>query len=85
MLCLQGPHQVAQNSTTYTCPGSNFVTGSPLSHLATGKAGAASPTFSLGSAAPRLAARLRLSRVAAIGVTALNRTLFIFASRLINL
>ena len=28
MLAMQGPHQVAQNSITYTLPGSKSLTGS---------------------------------------------------------
>src|SRR5262245_13119103 len=45
MFAMQGPHQVAQNSTTYTLPLSNFSTLSPLTQTSTARAGALSPTF----------------------------------------
>ena len=48
---LQGPHQVAQNSTTYTFPFSRVSTGVPLTHFATAMGGASDPTFSVGKAA----------------------------------
>src|SRR5678816_2197216 len=41
-----GPHQVAQNSTTYTLPFSNPVTSSPLTHFSIDSGGALSPTLS---------------------------------------
>src|SRR5881409_3337634 len=47
MLSLQGPHQVAQYSTTYVLPFSKPVTGSPLTHLETASSGALSPTKSV--------------------------------------
>ena len=31
-MAMHGPRQVAQNSTTYTLPGSNALTASPCSH-----------------------------------------------------
>src|SRR5690349_1343609 len=46
MLARQGPHQVAQNSTTYVLPGSNASTFSPLTHPETARGGAGSPMFS---------------------------------------
>src|SRR5262245_51069484 len=46
MLARQGGHQVAQNSTTYTFPGSNLATLSPLTQSLMSIAGAASPTCS---------------------------------------
>src|SRR5262245_1415321 len=45
MFSLQGPHQVAQNSTTYSLPFSNCGTGVPLSHFADWRTGAGSPMF----------------------------------------
>ena len=44
MLCRHGPHQVAQNSTTYTLPFSNLATGLPFTHFAGVMLGAISPT-----------------------------------------
>src|SRR4051794_18757940 len=44
MAAMHGPHHVAQNSTTYTLPGSNLATGAPATHLVTANGGAASPT-----------------------------------------
>src|SRR3954454_4564017 len=46
MNAIQGPHQVAQNSTTYTLPGSNPLTSSPWSHLVAFSGGAGSPPLS---------------------------------------
>src|SRR5262245_52250100 len=43
MLSRQGPHHVAQNSTTYVLPGSNFSNLSPLTQLETASGGAGSP------------------------------------------
>jgi hypothetical protein len=45
---LQGVHQVAQNSTTYTVPFSNWPTGLPFNHSRTRSDGAGSPRFSVG-------------------------------------
>src|SRR6185369_14588331 len=42
---MQGPHQVAQNSTTKTLPFSKPVMESPFTHFSTLNAGALSPTF----------------------------------------
>lgn len=36
----QGPHHVAQNSTTYTFCGSNDFTSSPFTHVSTDREGA---------------------------------------------
>ena len=47
MLTRQGPHQVAQNSTTYTLSAAKAVTGSPLNHCPMASDGAGSPTFSV--------------------------------------
>src|SRR5262249_51777000 len=49
MLAMHGPHQVAQNSTTYTFPGWSAFTSSPLTHLSTAIAGALSPWWSVTS------------------------------------
>src|SRR4051812_42261252 len=43
MLVRQGPHQVAQNSTTYVRSASNWSISSPLTHSETARAGASSP------------------------------------------
>src|SRR6478672_2716479 len=48
MAALHGPHQVAQNSTTYVLPGSKFLTGVPFSHFADSIDGAVSPHFKVG-------------------------------------
>src|SRR4051794_22142669 len=45
IMAMHGPHQVAQNSTTYTLPGSNALTASPWSHSVAFSAGARSPTL----------------------------------------
>src|SRR5690349_1411373 len=57
---MHGPHQVAQNSMTYTLPGSNRVTGcaSPgplLSQCSTFSSGAWEPTVNSSSAARQAA------------------------------
>ena len=44
---MQGPHHVAQNSTTYVFPGSSCLTASPLSHRETARGGAGSPIFNV--------------------------------------
>src|SRR5262245_41136727 len=44
MAAMQGPHHVAQNSTTYTLPDSNDLTGEPATHVETTRGGAESPT-----------------------------------------
>ena len=48
MALRQGGHQVAQNSTTYTRPGSYFVTGVPCSQVSSANAGAVSPILRVG-------------------------------------
>jgi len=48
MAAIQGLHQVAQNSSTYTRPFSNPGTGSPFNQARTCKGGAGSPIFSKG-------------------------------------
>ncbi len=45
MLTLHGPHQVAQNSTTYRFLPSRMLAGLPLTHSLMVKALAASPNF----------------------------------------
>src|SRR5258707_7429960 len=49
IITMHGPHQVAQNSTTYTLSAANSVTSDPCSHLSALSLGAGSPTFSDGS------------------------------------
>ena len=57
MLTRQGPHQVAQNSTTYVLPGSNCSTFSPLTQPETASFGAGSPRLRISSALAPDAAR----------------------------
>src|SRR3954447_10794929 len=52
MLARQGPHQVAQNSTTYVCAGSSLSNFSPLTHFDTVSGGAGSPIVSVSAVAP---------------------------------
>src|ERR1700685_1591844 len=47
MALMHGGHQVAQNSTTYTWPASNFVTGAPWIQALGTSAGAGSPILKL--------------------------------------
>src|SRR6185369_16857465 len=47
IMSTHGPHHVAQNSTTYTLPGSNDVTSRPASHFVTFIGGAGSPSLSV--------------------------------------
>src|SRR5215204_3680731 len=61
---LHGPHQVAQNSTTYVLAGSNFSTGVPLSHFATFNSGAGSPHLSVASAARVAGDTIAMSAIA---------------------
>src|SRR5437016_14006849 len=66
---LHGPHQVAQNSTTYTLPGSNLATGVPFTHLATLSGGGAMPTSSLAAPAGAWAAAAAIRDVSAAILT----------------
>src|SRR4051812_48189634 len=52
MLCRQGPHHVAQNSTRYALSFSKSLTGSPCIHLDTCNGGALSPTLSVAARDP---------------------------------
>src|SRR5687768_14812019 len=45
MLVRHGPHQVAQNSTTYVLPFSNSLTSLPFTNVSMESLGAASPIF----------------------------------------
>src|SRR5262249_42376559 len=58
MLTRQGPHHVAQNSTTYSFPFCSPLTGEPSTNSFTSIAGAGSPTLRL-CADARTAAHIR--------------------------
>src|SRR5205085_12699011 len=45
IITTHGPHQVAQNSTTYTFPFSNALTSVPANHLVAFSGGGASPSL----------------------------------------
>src|ERR1041385_5695764 len=48
IMTTHGPHQVAQNSITYTLPGSNAFSSGPVNHLVAFNGGGGSPTLSVG-------------------------------------